>query len=102
MPDKSGYTIVYQKAARRALSETLPEQVAAAAFEFCEGPLAGNPHRVGTALRVPFDGYHGARRGTYRVIYMIHETNRTVTVELISHRVTAYRPAGPVRHPATD
>jgi len=45
------YEVRYQRPARRALSEGLPEAVAAAAFEFCRGPLAINLQRVGAGLQ---------------------------------------------------
>ena len=35
---------------RRALSETLPEAMAAAAYEFMTGPLLAEPYRVGKRL----------------------------------------------------
>jgi mRNA interferase RelE/StbE len=41
-------------------------------METIDGPLAANPHRVGKALDEPFDGYHSARRGTYRIIYRVN------------------------------
>jgi mRNA interferase RelE/StbE len=47
---------------RRALSETLPGAVAAAAYEFI------------------------TRRGTYRIIYRIDDKNRIVTVVDVDHR----------------
>ena len=38
---------------RRALTETLPEAVAAAAYEFIAGPLLTRPYRVGKRLSAP-------------------------------------------------
>jgi mRNA interferase RelE/StbE len=73
-------------AARRALSETLPERVAAAVWEFVNGPLLDNPHRVGERLRFRLEGYYSARRGQYRVIYRILEDEVVVEVITISHR----------------
>ncbi len=37
-------------------------------------------------------GCHGARRGTYRIIYRIEENTRTVHVFDIDHRAELYRP----------
>ena len=54
---------------RRALSETLPEAIAAAAYEFITGPLLADPYRIGKRLLPPLDDRFSARRGTYRVIY---------------------------------
>ena len=47
-------------------------------METIDGPLTANPHRVGKPLDEPFDGYHSARRGTYRIIYRINEDKLTV------------------------
>jgi mRNA-degrading endonuclease RelE of RelBE toxin-antitoxin system len=86
------YQIRFQPAARRAIAERLPEAVAAAVLEFCEGALAVNPHRVGKPLFGPLAGCHGARRGTYRIVYRIEENTHTVHVLDIHHRAEIYRP----------
>lgn len=88
------YEIRFQPAARRAISERLPEIVAAAVIEFCAAALADNPHRVGRPLSGQLTGCHGARRGTYRVVYRIDETSRTVHVLDVDHRSEIYRPHG--------
>ncbi|MDA8322651.1 MAG: type II toxin-antitoxin system RelE/ParE family toxin [Actinomycetota bacterium] len=86
------YEVRFQPAARRAIAARLPESVAAAVIEFCDSALADNPHRVGKPLTDPLRGCHGARRGTYRVIYRIDEATRTVHVLDIDHRSEIYRP----------
>ena len=86
------YEIRFQSAARRAIAQRLPEAVAAAVLEFCEAALAVNPQRVGKPLFGPLAGCHGARRGTYRVVYRIAEDPRTVHVLDIDHRAEIYRP----------
>jgi mRNA interferase RelE/StbE len=86
------YQIRFQPAARRAIWQRLPEAVAAAVLEFCEAALAVNPHRVGKPLFGPLAGCHGARRGTYRIVYRIEENTRTVHVLDIDHRAEIYRP----------
>ena len=68
------YEIRFQPSARRAIAHRLPEAVAAAVLEFCDAGLAGNPHRVGKPLFGPLAGCHGARRGTYRIVYRIDAT----------------------------
>ena len=45
----------------------------------------------GKPLEEPFDGYHSARRGTYRTIYRINEDKHTVEIHSIRHRREAYR-----------
>lgn len=86
------YQIRFQPAARRAIAQRLPEAVAAAVLEFCEASLAVNPHRVGKPLFGSLAGCHGARRGTYRVVYRIEENTRTVHVLDVDHRAGIYRP----------
>ena len=86
------YDIRFQPAARRAITGRLPEAVAAAVIEFCDAALAENPHRVGKPLTGPLSGCHGARRGTYRLVYRIDEGTRTVHVLDIDHRSEIHRP----------
>jgi mRNA interferase RelE/StbE len=76
---------------RRALTETLPESVAAAAYEFMTGPLLSEPHRVGKRLLPPLDDRFSARRGTYRIIYRIDDSAYVVTVVDVGHRRDIYR-----------
>ena len=90
IPPQERYDIRFQPAARRAISERLPETVAAAVLEFCDAALAVNPHRVGKSLFGPLAGCHGARRGTYRIVYRIDDTARIVHVLDIDHRSGIY------------
>ncbi|MDT4903723.1 MAG: mRNA interferase RelE/StbE [Pseudonocardiales bacterium] len=90
-PNDQRYELVIAPTARRQPTEHLPEAVAFAAYEFIVGPLLDNPHRVGKRLRPPLDDRHSARRGTYRVIYRINNTRRTVTVVGVIPRSDAYR-----------
>jgi mRNA-degrading endonuclease RelE of RelBE toxin-antitoxin system len=83
--------LVISPTARRQLTESLPESVAFAAYEFLIGPLLENPHRVGKRLRPPLEDRHSARRGTYRVIFRIDDKQRRVTVVGVVRRSDAYR-----------
>jgi mRNA interferase RelE/StbE len=85
------YRIELTPAARRALTELLPEAVAVACWEFIRGPLAQNPQRVGKPLRGQVEGRHSARRGQFRVIYQIFDERVVVRVVHIAHRTDAYR-----------
>jgi mRNA-degrading endonuclease RelE of RelBE toxin-antitoxin system len=85
------YEVILSPGARRALSEELPEAVAAACLEFITGPLAENPRRVGKPLRNELAGTYSARRGEFRVIYDIDDNRIRVEVISIRHRRTAYR-----------
>jgi mRNA interferase RelE/StbE len=89
------YTLSLASSARRVLVEGpprgLPLAAAAAVTEFLTGPLLDNPHRVGKPLTRELSGYCSARRGAYRVIYRIDETERIVYVVRIDHRADVYR-----------
>jgi mRNA interferase RelE/StbE len=86
------YELGLARPARRAISELLPEDVAAAAVEFISGPLLEAPYRVGKPLRDKLAGLHSVRLGTdWRVLYRIDESKRAVVVQDIQHRATAYR-----------
>jgi mRNA interferase RelE/StbE len=87
------YELGLARPARHAISELLPEDVAAAAVEFISGPLLVTPHRVGKPLRNTLTGFYSARLGTvWRVLYRIDEAKHAVIVQDIQHRATAYRP----------
>ncbi len=85
-PPEGVYDVRFQPAARWAIADPLPESVAAAVLEFCAAALAVNPQRAGKPLFGPLAGCHGARRGTYRIVYRIDEATRTVHVLDIDHR----------------
>lgn len=86
------YELGMTRPARRAISQSLPEQVAAAAVEFITGPLLDNPRRIGKPLREELAGLWSARLGTeWRVVYRIDESKHSVVVEDIQHRLTVYR-----------
>jgi mRNA-degrading endonuclease RelE of RelBE toxin-antitoxin system len=90
-PGADPYELRTTSTVRRALSESLPEAVAAAAYEFITGPLLMEPYRVGKRLLPPMDDRFSARRGTYRIIYRIDDKNRVVTVVDVDHRRDVYQ-----------
>ncbi|SDQ35287.1 type II toxin-antitoxin system RelE/ParE family toxin [Quadrisphaera sp. DSM 44207] len=90
-PAEGPYSVELASSAARDLSDELPEPVAAAVYELINGPLRQNPYRVGKTLRPPLAPALSARRGTYRVLYVIDEDTRTITVTAVSHRAHAYR-----------
>jgi mRNA interferase RelE/StbE len=77
--------------AARALAESLPPKVAAAAYAFITGPLLTNPRRVGKPLEAPLAPAWSARRGAYRILYLIDDDARMVKVTAVRHRSDAYR-----------
>jgi mRNA interferase RelE/StbE len=72
-PAEEPYTLRTSPTVRRALAETMPEAVAAAAYEFMTGPLLREPYRVG------------------KIIYRVDDKARMVTVVDIGHRRDVYR-----------
>lgn len=92
MIEKGNYELVLTPPARRALTDRLPEAVAAAVIDFLTTALVRNPRRVGKPLRAELTGIYSARRGTYRVLYRLHDENREVIVLRIEHRRDSYRP----------
>ena len=85
------YRLRIARPAARALAEQLPEKVAAAAFEFITGALLDNPQRVGKPLGPSLAPVWSARRGTYRILYLIDEEEGVVDVTAMRHRADAYR-----------
>ena len=61
-PAEELYELRTTSAVRRALSESLPEAVAVAAYEFITGPLLREPHRVGKRLLPPIPVSDTCRR----------------------------------------
>ena len=86
------FELVVTPPADRALSEQLPEAVAAAVIEFLTTTLISEPRRVGKPLRGELSGIWSARRGTYRILYRVREGPREVIVLRIEHRRDVYRP----------
>jgi len=85
------YRLRIARPAARSLSELLPEKVAVAVYEFITGALLDDPHRVGKPLDPPMAPAWTARRGTYRILYVVDDRRRIVEVTAIRHRSDAYR-----------
>jgi mRNA interferase RelE/StbE len=85
------YRVAFRGPARRSLAERLPEAAAVAVLEFCAGPLAEDPHRVGKPLSGPLVGLHGARRSTYRISYLVDNEKHLVEVVDVADRSDIYR-----------
>jgi len=71
----------------------LPDKVRQAALETIFGQIAENPHRAGKPLGDELEGLRSARRGDYRVVYEILESEAVVIVHRVQHRRHAYRPS---------
>jgi mRNA interferase RelE/StbE len=71
----------------------VPFNAAWAIFEFIDGPLRQDPWRVSKPLHDELEGFRGARRGEYRVVFRIDEEERVIRVVRVDHRFDIYRPA---------
>jgi mRNA interferase RelE/StbE len=88
----AAYAIAFAAPAGRALAR-LPEKVGTAVVELLYGSLTDNPQRVGKPLVGELAGVWSARRGDYRVLYVVDEDARVITVLTIAHRSDVYRRA---------
>ena len=89
--EEPGYELRVTGPAERQLNR-LSERTAAAIVEFMLSALLENPHRLGGALQRELAGMRSARRGVYRIICEINDTERLVIVYRVEHRAAAYRP----------
>ena len=85
MPDTDAYEVRLSPFAHRDLGR-IPTRYATAIIEFATGLLAGNPQRLGKPLRNKLEGLHGARRGDYRILYRIIDSDRAILIISIDHR----------------
>jgi mRNA interferase RelE/StbE len=85
------HRLLIAPSAARALTDRLPEVVAAAVMQFLTGDLIHAPRRVGKPLQRELAGIWSARRGTYRVLYEIDDEVGVVRVVHIGHRGDVYR-----------
>jgi mRNA-degrading endonuclease RelE of RelBE toxin-antitoxin system len=86
----STHSVSWAPSAKRDIVR-LPEKVATSVVEFIYGSLAENPRRVGRQLHLELAGQHSPRRGEYRVIYRIDDTEHRVSIVAVDHRSNVYR-----------
>jgi mRNA interferase RelE/StbE len=84
------YSTRFTATAMRDLDK-LPPRILAAVIEFAFGDLEREPRRVGKPLGGKLVGQHSARRGPYRLLYRIDDTEQTVWVHRVDHRADVYR-----------
>ena len=75
------------------LPRGIPLNAAWAIFEFIHGPLSHDPWRVSKPLHDELEGFRGARRGEYRVVFRVDEGQRVICVVRVDHRFDIYHPA---------
>jgi mRNA interferase RelE/StbE len=78
------------RSAERSLVR-LPEKTVVAVVEFITGPLLEEPRRVGKPLTRELSGFLVARRGQYRIVYRLNDSEGVVEVARIDHRSRVYR-----------
>ena len=76
--------------ARRDL-QRIPSRIVPAIIEFAFGDLASAPRRVGKPLQRELEGLFSARRGPYRILYLIDDNINRVEILRIDHRSDVYR-----------
>lgn len=81
------YRLIVAPSALRQL-DRLPEKVTAAVIEFL-AVIEDRPTIVGKPLREPLADHWSARRGAYRVLYLVE--GDLVRVVRIDHRSRVYR-----------
>lgn len=83
----------------RALADLdkLPPKIAQAVVEFVTRTLPSNPLRMSKPLHGEFQGLSSARRGDYRVLFLLDEATSVLLVVRVAHRAAAYRPPAPPR-----
>ncbi len=90
MTSKSWKLLVASSATRSL--DRLPPKIASAIIEFMLGPMTADPRRVGHPLKRELSGLWSARRGVYRIVYELRESELVINVLYIDHRADIYRP----------
>ena len=72
------------------MTSGLPD-AATAVHELVTEPLLDEPRRIGRPLDPPLAPAWSARRGTYRVLHLVDDRRRVVTVTSVRHRADAHR-----------
>jgi mRNA interferase RelE/StbE len=84
------YEVILSPTARRDM-DGVPPRVVPAIVEFVYGDLAAFPQRVGKPLERELAGSYSARRGSYRILYDLDDSNNQVSVLRVAHRGDVYR-----------
>jgi mRNA interferase RelE/StbE len=83
------YAISFARSARKEL-ERLDEPLSSKVFHRIED-LAENPRPVECRKLVGTENLWRIRVGDYRVVYVIHDTDKTVDIVAVRHRKEVYR-----------
>ena len=90
MSDAEGWHVELTATANRSLHR-MPAKAAVACLEFCFGVLSRDPHRLGKPLLRELTDHWVARRGPYRIVYVIDADSRKISLLRIEHRADVYR-----------
>lgn len=92
MAGEGRYEVRLTGPALRALAR-IPEKLADAVLQLCDGPLAENLLRVTKPLSGQLSPYRSAYIGiAYRVLVRVDRERGVVHVIRVTHRADAYRP----------
>lgn len=84
------WTVHFAPAAIRGL-QRLPARISPAIVEFATVTLPTNPERMSKPLRNELEGVRSARRGDYRVLFILDEPTHSLLVVRVAHRADVYR-----------
>ena len=88
--DTGPFAVTWSSVAKRDV-RALPRKIQDAVLSFADGELARSPHRVSKPLRGDLGGYRSARRGTWRIMFQIYESEIRIHVVRVAHRGSIYR-----------
>ena len=89
--DEGHYSLRIARPEVVARTTSLPEKVARTTYAFITGALSLSPHRVDKPLNPPLAPAYSARRSDYRILDLIDDDARIVSITAIAHRSDAYR-----------
>ncbi len=72
--------------------DRLPPKIAPAKVEFMVGPLTADPNVVGHPINRELFGLWSARRGVYRIVFELNESELVVNALYIDHSADIYPP----------
>jgi mRNA interferase RelE/StbE len=84
------FEVIFSPTAKRDM-HGIPPRIVPAIVEFVYGDLAAFPRRVGKPLERELAGSYSARRGSYRVLYDIHDDEARIIILRVDHRADVYR-----------
>lgn len=86
----AGYRIYIQRSASKELEAVAPKTVRHRLVARIQA-LAGEPRPSGCEKLAGYDDRYRVRQGDYRVVYVIDDSEHSVTVFKIGHRREVYR-----------